>query len=78
MPPPTRLAKINPTIAASTVTVAEIRTAWVCSDRIVEMAPQLAFCISMRVARSLRKDAKVVVLFEDEQSCVVLTAGVSM
>ena len=39
MPPLTRLAKINPTIAASSVTIAEIRTAWVCSDLIVAMAP---------------------------------------
>ena len=39
MPPLTRLAKINPTIAASSVTTPEITTARVCSDRILAMAP---------------------------------------
>ena len=45
MPPLTRLAKINPTIAASNVTIAEIRTARVCSDLIFAMAPSLTFNI---------------------------------
>ena len=39
MPPLTRLAKTRPTIAASTVTIIEISTAWVCSDLIFAMAP---------------------------------------